>query len=74
MEIDAPHVNITTPIDVEWEDMPNKGRLVTLKEWMIRNPEVTLWRLAWVLWWRILLMAIGTAAIVGIPIAAARYG
>jgi hypothetical protein len=61
-------------IDVQWADVKARRRIATVKGWMARNPDATMWRLAWSLWWRILLMALATASIVGIPLLMMWYG
>lgn len=61
-------------IDVQWENVEIKRRITTVRKWMARNPDATMWRLAWSLWWRILLMALATALIVGCPLLMAWCG
>jgi len=50
--------------DVEWEEFKTRSRFITAKEWLVMHPTASMWRLAWSIWWRILLMALGTSAIV----------
>jgi len=64
----------TEEIDVQWSDVKIKRKILTVHKWLARNPDATMWRLAWSLWWRILLMALTTASIVGVPLLMVWYG
>jgi len=53
-------------IDVQWKEIKRKHRLITVKEWIDIYPNASLWALAWSIWWRIILMALGTTFLVGL--------
>jgi len=53
-------------IDVNWEEVKVRRRLITVRDWLFKNNDATMWRFAWSIWWRIMLMSIGTFAIFSI--------
>jgi len=49
--------------DVEWEKAPRRLRPITAKDWLKKYPDASMWRLAWSIWWRILVMTIATGGL-----------